>query len=148
MKKFLSLCLLYIISLVVHSTTYASYNTNLDSIYDNYPKLMTNSSYTPVRVLLSTPKNWNYIMLKSDSDFKVLTEKKETVAKTKMIAELYLKNQLILMYLNEKGKADVIYDVKSIQVIPSKSEQPITVVNWDRTPAWDTKKTVNDNVFL
>lgn len=149
MKKFIITLFTFIIFIVLPIIVNASFNTNLDSIYDNYPDLITkiNPTYTPVRVLLSTPRNYTYFIVKSDNNFKVLSEKKEIVPKTNMIGVLYVKNQIILIYTNRK-KIYVKYDVKSIQVLPLTKEQPITITNWNRHPSWDKSGKINDNIFL
>lgn len=152
MKQILSTILILtslVSSLILPFTVNASFNTNLDSIYDNNTDLITKTikDYTPVRVLLSTPRDYNYFIVRSPENFKVLSEKKEVVSSTSMVGVLYFKNQIVLVFLNG-DKPDVKYDMKTIQILPLKKEQPLIITNWNRHPEWDKTGKVNDNMFL
>lgn len=127
----------------------ASFNTNSESIYDTNKELVSeiySDSYHPIRVLLSTPKDFKYLWITSNEDFIIKWNWKE-ITKGKVVIWYYYKNKLLVVYKNKDSKYS-FKTVANIQVLGTQKEQVLTIKGWDRKLSWDKTWKVNDNIFL
>jgi len=154
MKKIKTKIVILILLWILSFSSVNAYNfwTNLESIY---PKVIWENiywkKYTPVRVLLSTPKEFNYFYIQSKDELWVRVNEDQFInIKTKSIVWVYFKKKLYLAYKRINKLNFEIYSnqLSSIQILSTKKDQILEVKWWDRIPSWSKSWRVNDNLFL
>lgn len=122
------------------------WKSNVISVYNKYENLQNElyRSYLPVKVLLSTPKDFTYFDLLSNNNLITSINGNKVWESTRV--KVQKKDNKIVVTIN--WKEQVYWIDTSVQILATKREQVTEVVGWNRFQAWDKKQEYNDNKFL